>query len=211
MTSASEKAYVTIRDLIARGDLRPGDLLIAEDLANHCGVSRTPVREAILRLQAELFAVRLDNKRTVVRSWSTDEIDDFIELRLRLAGYAAARAAGRVTDDQIAELWAINARMTALLSHEDHSAAFSLVAGEFYNLITEIAASERLHQISRHILDPSPLLRSLEDYLAQTDAEMASDHRDLILALEARDPVWAEASMTAHIRKSYRPKTLRKS
>jgi DNA-binding GntR family transcriptional regulator len=204
MTSASETAYLTIRGLIARGDLRAGDLLIAEDLAKHCRISRTPVREAILRLQAEMFAVRLDNKRTVVRSWSADEIEDFIELRVRLAAYTAARAAVRITDDDVGKLKQLNSRLKRLLSQQCDTETFSDTAAEFYAMLDDIAASERLKQIRLRILNPSPLLRSLEHYSERRDAEQVSDHWELILALEARDPVWAEAAMTVHVRKSYR-------
>jgi DNA-binding GntR family transcriptional regulator len=206
MTSASETAYLTIRELIVRGKLRAGELLVADDLAKLCGVSRTPVREAILRLQAEMFAARLDNKRTIVRPWSADEIEDFIELRVRLAGYTAARAARRITDQQLAKLKDINARMTGMLTSNYDTEQFSEIGGEFYDLLIDIAASERLQQISWHILNPGPLLRSLEHYSPQDDAELVKDHHDLILAVEARDPVWAEAAMTVHIRKTYRLK-----
>src|SRR5271170_1661737 len=111
-------AYLTIRDMIARGDLRAGAPVIAEDLAKACGISRTPVREAILRLQAEMFVVRLDNKRTIVRRWSSDEIEDFVELRVRMAGYSAARAAVRITTEQIAQLKNINSRLNQLLGEQ---------------------------------------------------------------------------------------------
>jgi DNA-binding GntR family transcriptional regulator len=205
MTSASEKAYLTIRDLITHGRLKANDLLIAEDLANYCGVSRTPVREAILRLQAEMFAIRLDNKRTVVRSWSVDEIEDFVELRVRLAGYAAARAAVRVTDEEIAILSRNNAKLEKMLIKGFDEQRFGEISTLFYDFLIDIADSERLRQITGHILNPSPLLRALEQISTGiARRELVKDHGEIISALANHDPVWAEAAMTVHLRKTYR-------
>jgi DNA-binding GntR family transcriptional regulator len=193
-----------IRDLIARGTLRTNAPLIAEDLAKLCGISRTPVREAILRLQAEMFAVRLDNKRTVVRSWSDDEIEVFVELRVRLAGYTAARAAVRVTDNELLQLKEINARMSQLLGGRYDAGHFQNIGSEFYDLLGRIADSERLAQLSSHVLNPGPLLSILQQHAGPNDADMVSDHRNVIASLEARDPLWAEAAMALHVRKTYR-------
>ena len=204
MTSASDTAYLTIRDLIVEGKLRPGDLLIAEELAKRCGVSRTPVREAIQRLQSELFAQRLDNKRTVVRSWSADEIEDFFELRLRLAGYMAARAAQRITTAQLAQLKAVHGRMQTLSAAEHDGEAFSRAHEGFYQLLGEIAGSERLQLISWRIINSAPPFVRCECSVQAADTEMVRDHEDLIMALEAQDPVWAEAAMTVRLRKTYR-------
>jgi DNA-binding GntR family transcriptional regulator len=202
MTSASETAYIKIRDLIAEGHLQSGDQIVAEDLAKVFGLSRTPVREAILRLQAEMFVERLDNKRTVVRPWSADEIEDFIELRTRLMGYTATRAALRVTDEHIIDLKKINAEAAAALSMGYNSMEISKVFGKFYHYLLEIADSERLRRLSWHLLNPGPLLHAMH-YDVQKRMDMLGDHRELILALEARDPQWAEAAMNVHVRKSY--------
>lgn len=204
MYSASETAYLKIRELIVNGGLRAGDQLVAEDLAKSFGLSRTPVREAILRLQAEMFVSRLDNKRTIVRPWSQDEIEDFVELRVRLAAYTATRAARRVTDAQVAELHAVVLEEgEALASNE--LALMAEVFEKFYSGILEIADSERLRRISWHLLNPGPLLSLMEHNVARY-RDMQHDHREILRALEARDPLWAEAAMTTHVRKSYQLK-----
>jgi DNA-binding GntR family transcriptional regulator len=205
MASASETAYLKIRDLILTGGLRAGDQLVAEDLAKMFGLSRTPVREAILRLQAEMFVTRLDNKRTIVRPWSADEIEDFVELRIRLASYTAVRAAQRITDHELANLRRIYAESAAAVAAGYEYLEAAMIFEQFYASLLEIADSERLRRISWHLLHPGPLLQTLERNIEQHE-EMLKDHRELILALEARDPKWAEAAMTAHVRKSYQVK-----
>ncbi|CAN5580033.1 GntR family transcriptional regulator [soil metagenome] len=205
MTSASETAYLKIRELILTGELRSGDQVVADDLAKMFGLSRTPLREAILRLQAEMFVTRLDNKRTVVRPWSADEIDDFVELRIRLASYTAVRAAQRITDQHLATLKKIYAESAASLTENYDYVRSSEIFDQFYVLILEIADSERLRRISWHLLHPGPLLQTFERNI-QKHHDMLRDHRELILAMEARDPLWAEAAMIAHVRKSYQAK-----
>ena len=76
MSRASDRAYETIRTRILSGDLPPGAQLVEEALAELCGVSRTPVRDALRRLEAELLVERSDTQRSFVSDWSLHDVAD---------------------------------------------------------------------------------------------------------------------------------------
>ena len=97
MSKASERAYAEIRGLILSGDAPPGSSLTEEALADICGVSRTPVREALRRLEAELYVVRSDSQRLYVADWNSEDLAEMFTLRAMLEAHAAARAASRIT------------------------------------------------------------------------------------------------------------------
>ncbi|MDX1704131.1 MAG: GntR family transcriptional regulator, partial [Altererythrobacter ishigakiensis] len=99
MTRASDIAYAKIRSHLLSGEVSPGEQLTEEKLAEITGVSRTPVRDAVRRLESEMLLVRNESKRIFVADWSRDDIDEMITLRQMLEGHAAERAANRITTE----------------------------------------------------------------------------------------------------------------
>ncbi|HAU22025.1 MAG TPA: GntR family transcriptional regulator, partial [Erythrobacter sp.] len=108
MAKASYRAYDTIRALILSGELSPGEQLSEEDLAERCGVSRTPVRDALRRLEAELLVRKNESQRSFVADWSLGDVADAFELRAMVEGYAARRAAERMDVRTMKQLRACN-------------------------------------------------------------------------------------------------------
>ena len=97
MSRASDLAYAKIRAYLLGGAVRPNDQLTEDHLAQITGVSRTPVREAVRRLEDELLLVRSDTKRLFVADWSRDDIEEMFVLRQMLECHAAERAARRLS------------------------------------------------------------------------------------------------------------------
>src|SRR2546421_13031594 len=104
--NASVAATELIRQAILDGRLEPGSRLKEEELARELGISRTPVREALLVLQAEGLVDAVPNRGAVVRSHDANDLEDLYQLRALLEGYAARRAAANVTEQDVVELWA---------------------------------------------------------------------------------------------------------
>jgi DNA-binding transcriptional regulator YhcF (GntR family) len=104
VSRASDRAYEAIRSMILSGELPAGAQLAEEALAERCGVSRTPVREALRRLESDLLVTRTDTQRSFVADWSIDDVADAFELRAVLEGKAARRAAERMTDAALARI-----------------------------------------------------------------------------------------------------------
>ena len=93
MTRASSLAHNTIRELIIGGSFQPGERLLEEELAHRVGVSRTSIRDAIRRLEAEGLVRTEANRGTFVAQLSSTEVDEIFQLRAVLEGHATALAA----------------------------------------------------------------------------------------------------------------------
>src|SRR5437868_9162498 len=112
--NASAAATELIREAIVDGRLPPGQRLKEEELARELGISRTPVREALLILQAEGLVDAAPNRGAVVRSHDADDLEDLYQLRALLEGYAARRAATNIPEAAVTELWASCERFESL-------------------------------------------------------------------------------------------------
>ena len=111
MSRASDHAYTVIRGMILAGELPPGSQVSEEALALRCEVSRTPVRDALRRLESDLLVTRTDTQRSFVADWSLDDVADAFELRAILEGRAAKRAAERMSDAALERIRAANLRI----------------------------------------------------------------------------------------------------
>lgn len=201
---ASERAYQEIRALILTGDVAPGAPLTEEALADIVGVSRTPVREALRRLEAELYVRRSESQRLFVANWSRDDLTEMFALRSMLEAHAAARAATRISPEALAELGAINARIAKAVSGAGPDiAAFLPENRAFHEIIIREAASPRLAMILASLVEQPVVRRTAIRYSAQELTNSANEHNQLLQAFVARDADWARAIMTAHIRRAF--------
>lgn len=203
MSTASEQAYRTIRAEILGGGLGPGTPLPEEHLADICGVSRTPVREALRRLEAENLVRFGQSRRAQVTDWSADLMRDAFELRGLLETHAAARAAAAITSSDLAALRACNDALAQAIAppHPDIG-GFLQHNRAFHDGVITAAGSEPLRRALAGVVEQPVLLRTARQY---NEAELARSHRDhaeLIEAFERRDRAWASAVMAAHIRRA---------
>lgn len=204
MTRAADHAYAEIRSLILSGDAAPGTQLTEEQLADICGVSRTPVRDALRRLEAELYIVRSGSQRAFVADWSHADVDEMFTLRGMLEAHAARRAATRFDTDGLAALRACNATIEAAVRRDEPDIpAFLASNREFHRLIVDAAQSPRLAVTLATLVEQPVVRRTAMHYGRDQLTRSASEHRELILAFEAGDADWAHAVMTGHIRRAF--------
>lgn len=204
MSRAADHAYAHIRNEILSGALGPGEQVREEHLAEACGVSRTPVREALRRLEAEHLVRRSDSQRTFVADWSFDEVAEGFVLRAMLEGHAAARAATRIDDAAIDRLAGHNRAIErAMRLPAFDISAFLDQNRLFHALVLEAAASERLAGLLGGIVEQPIVLRTARQYDRDQVLRSLAEHDELVLAFRRRDPDWARAVMTAHIRRAF--------
>ncbi len=203
MSRASDHAYAEIRSLILAGDAPPGAPLREEQLADICGVSRTPVREALRRLEAELYVVRTGGSRMLVADWSRDDLDEMFALRAMLESHAAARAAARIDAAGLAALADCNADLEAAIAATPPDVARFLAANRrFHDTIIAAAQSPRLAAMLAALVEQPVVRRTAARYRASELQHSAREHAELLRACAARDGEWARAVMTAHIRRA---------
>jgi len=204
MSKASDRAYEQIRDLILSGGLKPGSQIKEEELAASCGVSRTPVRDAMSRLENELFIYRSESQRSFVNEWSRSDVEEVFTLRTMLESHAAGRAAQRASAEVVARLQANNAAIALAIRRPVPDVdAFLRLNREYHATILEAAASDRLAvMLNRLVLQPIVHRTALRYDRAQLERSL-SEHEEIVAAIAKRDPDWASAVMTSHIRRAY--------
>lgn len=204
MSRASDRAYEKIRALILSGELAAGDQIGEEALAQRCGVSRTPVRDALRRLESELLVRRNETQRSFVAEWSLDDIADSFDLRAILEGRAARRAAERMNDASLRELEAANRKLGQAIEMETPDIAGFVDANrEFHDVLLAAAASPRLAALLTTLVEQPIVQRTARQYGRDALRQSYNDHQELLAAFARRDGAWAEAVMAAHVRRAF--------
>lgn len=196
--NASAVATELIRQAILDGGLSPGERLKEEELAQRLGISRTPVREALLILQTEGLVEAAPNRGATVRAHDADELDDLYHLRALLEGHAARQAALRATDETVAALWASCDRFADVASKDDVRA----IVQEnmfFHHAVLEAAGSARLAAMVRKVIELPLVYRSYIWYSPRQREISVHYHRQITHALETRDAERAEWVMKEHV------------
>jgi len=190
-----ERVYRILRDWLITAKLPPGEFLSEADLAERCGTSRTPVREACTRLMQDKWLSRIRRKGFLVTPISVRDIVDMYQYRKVLECFTAEKAAQTATSEQIAEL-------RALVAPENHPAAelaAILRANEaFHRRLSELAANERV--ITQINLTLAYVTR-LDTLCTQTVPGWIG-HSDILRAIAAHEPAEARRAMEAHIEDS---------
>jgi DNA-binding GntR family transcriptional regulator len=204
MSKASELAYDFIRGEILSGRLSPGTQLREEQLAAACGVSRTPVREALRRLESAHFVRRNESQRTFVAEWSLDEIAESFVLRGMLEGHAAARASIAIDDEAIERMHAHNREIAAAARKTPPDVpAFLEHNRAFHAIILEAAGSERLAALLGTIVEQPIVTRTALQYDREQILQSHAEHEELMHAFRRHDPEWAKSVMASHIRRAF--------
>ncbi len=204
MSKAADRAYQHIRGEILAGNMLPGEQLREEALAEVCGVSRTPVREALRKLEAEHLIQRSDSQRSFVATLSRDDIAESFTLRAMLEGHAAARATDRMTPEQLVALSEHNLVIRDAVGRQVPDVpTFIEHNRRFHAVITEAAGSQRLTQLLASIVEQPVVLRTALRYDRAQLERSAGEHEELVLAFRHGDPEWAKAVMIGHIRRAF--------
>jgi DNA-binding GntR family transcriptional regulator len=196
--SASAAASEVIREAIIDGRLAPGQRLKEEELARELGMSRTPVREALLLLQSEGLVASIPRRGATVRSYAADDLDDMYQLRAVLEGYAARRAATRISPDDVARLEESCAKFDRLRAEDDLR---DLVKENlfFHNVILDAAGSDRLGPLVRKVIELPLVYKSFYWYSPEQKLISEHYHKQLTRALGGGDAKRAEMIMMEHV------------
>ena len=199
--SAADDVYDAIRRAIIGGSLTPGERVVEERVANQLNVSRTPVREALLRLERENLVAR-SGRGMAVRSFSAAEVGDIYDLRAHVESYGARLAAHRITDQELRELRRVQDEMVAELRREGSDELESLkrltsLNQRFHLTVVRAARSMPLERIMSHVVQTPLIYKSYLWYDEANKTRSAEEHEELIGHLaegraEAAERCWCE-------------------
>jgi DNA-binding GntR family transcriptional regulator len=203
-SSLQERVYSELRRALLDDQIASGERVYEADIAQRMGVSRVPVREAVRRLQQDgLLEVRARGG-VYVASISTEEVDDVYRLRGAVEGVAAAMAAERASDAELAAIGELidqlsdGKRRRRTLSTADHSTAVRL-ADEFHRSIYAASHCDRVHLLLEPLYAQLMRFRKQTLSLPHRAKEAEEGHRQVYEALLTRNPAEAERVMRAHI------------
>lgn len=201
--SSSDGAHHAIRRAILDGSLRPGDRIVEQRLAGALQVSRTPVREALHKLERENLVAR-SGRGMVVQSFTVDDVRVMYDLRARVEGYAVLRAAERITDLEIAGLRAAQDQLAAAVARsaaagEDEARAPARLNQHFHRLVVRAARSEPLERTVESVSQTPLIYKAYLWYEDDEKERSARDHVELIEHLTARDAEAAQATWCRHM------------
>jgi DNA-binding GntR family transcriptional regulator len=201
VAQAAERAYAAIRDGILAGDHLQGARLREEELADAIGVSRTPVREALRRLQADGLVELGVNRGAQVVSYSDADLVEIFDLRALLESHAHAQAAEVIDAAALGHLRQLAEEMEGLADRRrtrwlDRIAELNR---DFHWTIIRAAGSPRLELLLQQVVQVPLVHRTFHRYTPDALQRSFAHHRELISALEARDGTWAGAVMRSHV------------
>ena len=200
-----EVVFVTLRRQILRGELKPGERLMEISLANELGVSRTPIREAIRKLEHEGLVVMIPRRGAHVSEITRQELNDVLEIRRSLDVLAIRRAAEFMTEKDILELRAAEEAFALLVERKDADLTALGEADEhFHDIIYQGTNNRRLIQILNNLREQ--MYRFRVEYLKDTDIRqtLIHEHNSIVKAIEDRNLEEAERLMKLHIDNQYR-------
>jgi DNA-binding GntR family transcriptional regulator len=204
MARAADVVYQNLRQRILAGEPWPGGWLREEEIAAASGVSRTPVREALRRLEAEGLVEIHAHRGAVPTVWDESDLDEVFELRYLLEGYAVRRAAQRYRSGtlDVEAMQAMCDRMEQCSVEAGRAASEDLTALNlrFHVALHEGAGNRQLVRLLSGVIQ-TPLVRhTLHQYTAQERARSHAHHREILHAIVAGDGDWAESVMRSHVR-----------
>ena len=191
--------FNTLREAILKGELKPGERLMEIQLANKLGVSRTPVREAIRKLELEGLVLMIPRKGAEVAEITRQDMEDVLEVRTALEELAVKDACDHITDAQLSELKkASNEFKKALLEGKDLVTCADADM-HFHDVILSATNNRRLIQMLNNLSEQ--MYRYRMEYLKdeRTHKTLIEEHDAIRRALKKHDKVKAGAAIRVHI------------
>lgn len=191
--SNAERAYRVLKELILSNQLPAGSQLLEQEAALRLGMSRTPVREAMVRLEQDGVAEIRPRHGMRVLPVSADDMREIYEVLTSLESTAAEMVARRgVTDAELAELQTAVSEMDAALALDDLE-AWAAADQRFHSLLVALTRNQRLQQMVTQLGEQAHRARMLTLRLRPKPVGSNRDHAMLVAAIAACDPEQARS------------------
>ena len=200
-------AYTLILDLIDRGEIAPGARLVETELAERLGVSRTPVREALQRLEAQDVVAR-DGRSLRVATLDHDQLGELYEVRGVVEGLAARLAARHAAPEEIQVLQRMVEDDRALIGD---ATALALANRRFHRQLHRASHNRYLSQMLQGMRRTMALMSSTTLGTIERGAETVDEHNAIVEAIAARNESAAQAAAELHISNAYRTRLLQET
>jgi DNA-binding GntR family transcriptional regulator len=198
--SRGDLVFESLRDAIWDGRIGRGERVREEEIARNLGVSRTPVREALQRLQQRGLLVVGAGRGLVVNGLRHDQVIELYAMREILEGSSARFAAQHATEDEVAMLHRLQRELRSV---KNDARALVMLNRRFHQAIYHAAHNQYLMQTLGLMHDSFALLNHTTFRMPKRK-ESDDEHRKILAAIERRDPDQAELAARTHIRNAQR-------
>jgi DNA-binding GntR family transcriptional regulator len=195
--SLGERVYKSLRDLILSQAYPPGSKLNVEQLCRNLGVSRTPVWDAMRRLETEGLVSTVARHGVFVLNYGVDKIRDLFAVRGALEALAAGEAARRLSAEERTALGATVDRIEAAAAADDVE-GYSRAAIAFHDLVLSASRNQVLQRLLENVYAQILVLRLRSLYLPERLPSSVAEHRAIAAAVAAGDAETAERLSRAH-------------
>jgi DNA-binding GntR family transcriptional regulator len=203
----SQKVYRILKARIIKGDLKPGEKLLENKIAEQLGVSRTPVREALRELSVEGFVEISPNQAKIVSTVTFDEIWDLLQIRGVLEGLGANIAAKKINPEKIEKFNKIIDQMKHYTANnlvsEESILNFTRLDIEFHDLILNICGNKWLIQMHNNLKNHINRFRVRSFSVPGTFSKSLNEHCKILDAIKKGESEVAEKLSKIHMIKAF--------
>lgn len=192
------EVYSLLRQSIVTGRLKPGQRVTEIDLVNHLGVSRTPIREALMHLEKEGLITMDPGRGAVVSDISKFDLDEIYPIVGALEGLAARLAVANLTDQDIQKLKELNMQLKKSAKNEEVSTYMQL-NGEFHQLYIDKSSNQRLSNLLSTYKEQIYRFRLFSLSMPNRMKLSVKEHADLVEAFRRRDANLVERLVRQHV------------
>ena len=193
-------AYNTLKKRIMDMRIRPGELLVVQPLAKNLGLSRTPVREALVRLKQEGFVEEAEGKKFRVSAITKKNVMEISEVRELMECHAVQVAAQKRTRAQLLELKKLLKRMENNFFAKDFDEFFENDL-QFHSLIIHYSGNEILQEMTHQLMEKIQRIRYLTLYIDGRLDETLAEHANVVEYITRKDAEGAKRALSIHLQK----------
>ncbi|WP_322786197.1 GntR family transcriptional regulator [Effusibacillus pohliae] len=197
-----DKVYQYIKQAILNGELKAGERIVERELADKLNISRTPIREALFRLESQGFVKTLPRKGVVVSQLSPDEVVELFTIMSALGGLAVKLAAQKIDPEHRFQLDLMIAEIDNVLAGQETGKDLNQFHLEIADTIYKSAKSPKLYEMVSSLYEYIRAFAHLSHEQPGRRQQALREHRDIALAVRNGEAELAENLMKIHIENS---------
>lgn len=200
VTSLNEKIYTRLIQAILEGQFKPGERIVCNDLATRIGVSRTPLKEALIRLEEEGFVYSIPRRGTYINKFTSKDMQEIYDIREALEGIAACLAASSPNISIIKQMRKTCQNYKEGIQKKDIELCINKDL-EFHQLLAKGSGNKRLIQIlERFHIQTISIFKKGDNYWANASTYL-QDHLVIVDSISRGQGEIAEKMVREHIRR----------
>ena len=191
--------FNTLRQAILKGELKPGERLMEIALAERLGVSRTPIREAMRKLEQEGLVVMIPRRGAQVANITEKDLNDVLEVRIALENVAIEKACARMTEEEMRRLWLAAKEFEHTIA-EGNLVKLAEADVAFHEVIYQASDNKRLIQVLNNMREQ--IYRYRVEYLKDENnyPTLMKEHKDIVEGLVRKNKMQVTATMHQHVK-----------